>query len=100
MFKKIYLLAAAALGMASVAQMATPTPYEKTLELITVDDIASMDALSWPVSPKSDSTKAEHQVEYAPRQMRPLSYGYVPRYSDQARPRRVKYGKSRWVVLS
>ena len=97
--KKLLLFAAAALGMAT-AQTITPAVAERVAEQVGADVVVAKEGTSWPVSPKSDSAQAEHQVVFAPRQMRPVSYGYVPHYSDQARPRRVRYGKSRWIVLS
>jgi hypothetical protein len=97
--KQFLLLAMAAFGLAT-AQTVIPPAAESGVEPVEADILVAKEGASWPGAPKSDSTKAKHPVAYAPRQAKPLGYGYVTPYRDQTRPRRVKYGKSRWVVLS
>ena len=79
--KKLLLFAAAALGLAS-AQTITPAAAEQGAARAGADIAVVKEGASWPVAPKSDSTKLEHQVVYTPRQFGPVSYGYNPHYSN------------------
>jgi hypothetical protein len=88
-------LAAAALMLASAAQPSATATAKASADVRAQRTDTTSRA---PQAPEQPATAAAKQMRFNAQPL--LAMGGPGHYSDVARPRRVKYGKSRWIVLS
>ncbi|HEX8330129.1 MAG TPA: hypothetical protein VF629_21515 [Hymenobacter sp.] len=88
------------LGMASALLLAGGATQSAATTAPVSSEQTAQSADSTSRTPKQDSPQATSRNSQARAQVNAMSFGGGRHFSDSARPRRVKYGKSRWIVLA